>query len=93
MYLGEGITPVVVFGEGCDFEPESSILDRVATMNGFFPLNTVYTQKIKLPGGDAVSPVTMFFQHDPWETGEMASVLVDVALASINYFRDKYSLP
>lgn len=93
MYLGEGITPVVVFGEGCDFEPESTILDRVATMNGFFPLNTVYTRKFKLRGGDAVSPVTMFFQHDPWPISEMATVLIEVALASIEYFRTTYSLP
>ena len=35
LFAVESITPFVCFGEGCDFEEESSILDRVSTMNSF----------------------------------------------------------
>lgn len=92
LFLGEAITPVVVFGEGCDFEPESSILDRVATMNGFFPLNQVHVDKINLAIGDTLKPVTMFFRHNAWTPGEMYGVLVDVTRRSIGYYRERYSL-
>src|SRR3546814_2927056 len=34
----ERITPFVCFGWGIDFAPGSSILDRVITMNEFYPL-------------------------------------------------------
>src|SRR3546814_20159135 len=35
----ERITPFVCFGWGIDFAPGSSILDRVITLNEFYPLN------------------------------------------------------
>lgn len=38
--LRESIFPFVCFGYGCDFEPDSSILDRVTTMAMFGRLNT-----------------------------------------------------
>lgn len=40
--LRENIFPFVCFGYGCDFDSESSILDRVTTMAMFGKLNTTY---------------------------------------------------
>lgn len=36
IFKNEGILPFVCFGSGYDFQPGSSILDRVLTMNEFF---------------------------------------------------------
>lgn len=63
MFLGEKITPFVCFGEGDDFADDSSIRDRVATLNGFFPLNQVFVDKIPL-GEDTLKPVSLFFSLD-----------------------------
>src|SRR3546814_20431987 len=41
----ERITPFVCFGWGIDFAPGSSILDRVITMNEFYPLNRIFVFK------------------------------------------------
>src|SRR3546814_7053665 len=38
------ITPFVCFGWGIDFAPGSSILDRVITMNEFYPLNRIFVR-------------------------------------------------
>ena len=40
--MRESIFPFVCFGYGCDFEADSSILDRVSTMAMFGKLNTTY---------------------------------------------------
>lgn len=70
MFLGETITPFVCFGEGDDFADDSSIRDRVATLNGFFPLNRIFVDKIQL-GEDTLKPVSLFFREDPWRPAEM----------------------
>src|SRR3546814_12068513 len=41
----ERITPFVCFGWGIDFAPGSSTLDRVITMNEFYPLNRIFVFK------------------------------------------------
>lgn len=89
LFVGEGITPFVCFGEGCDFEPESSILDRVATLNGFFPLNRVFVNKIETPDGfdDVLKPASLFFRSSPWSPSEMAPVLSEVCIAAVRYYQ------
>ncbi len=95
MFIGDAITPFVCFGEGCDFEPESSILDRVATLNGFFPLNQVFVDKIEMPDGfdDVLKPASLYFRCDPWTPKEMAEVMTKVCLHAIEYYRKRYDLP
>jgi type II restriction enzyme len=92
MFGGEGITPFACFGEGDDFAPDSSIIDRVATLNGFFPLNTVYVTKL-VAEHDILKPASMFFREEPWTPQEMATVMVDVVGVSIPYYRNRYDLP
>lgn len=94
MFIGEAITPFVCFGEGCDFEPESSILDRVATLNGFFPLNHIFVDKIEMPDGydDVLKPASLYFRRDPWTPREMAEIMTTVCLHAIEYYRNRYNL-
>ena len=92
LFLGEKITPFVCFGEGCDFAPDSSILDRVATMNGFFPLNRVAVDKLPIDG-DTLKPTSLFFREEPWTPQEMFEVLIAVGRRSIAYYAAEYGLP
>lgn len=92
MFLGEMITPFVCFGEGDDFADDSSIRDRVATLNGFFPLNQVFVDKIPL-GEDTLKPVSLFFREAPWKPAEMVEVLLPVCRRAIEYYRETYQLP
>ena len=81
IFKNEGIIPFVVFGHGWDFRNGSSILDRVLTMNEFFPLNTQFVSKDYLP----FEPVTMLFRYEPWTVKEMAEQLIEVAVKAIEY--------
>ncbi len=92
MFGGESITPFVCFGEGDDFAADSSIIDRVATLNGFFPLNTVFVAK-QAAEHDVLKPTSMFFREESWTPQEMAEVMSEVVAVSIPYYRDRYDLP
>ena len=92
LFLGEAITPLVCFGEGCDFAPTSSIIDRVATLASFFPLNRVYVDKVKIDG-DTLKPVSLYFREEPWSPLEMFEVMFEVASRAIRYYREQYFLP
>jgi type II restriction enzyme len=91
LFSGERITPFVCFGEGCDFGEDSYIRDRVATLNGFFPLNEIFVDKIAV-GEDTLKPTSMYFREEPWTPAEMSEVLIPVARRSIEYYREKYKL-
>ena len=69
IFKNEGILPFVCFGSGYDFQPGSSILDRVLTMNEFFPLNEIFVEKDFMP----FEPVSMLFRYENWSIEEMAS--------------------
>ena len=71
----ENIIPFVTFGHGFDFAEGSSILDRVVTMNQFFPLNTIFVEKQYFP----FDPVTMMFREAEWSAEEMEEILLEVA--------------
>ncbi|MDR2336903.1 MAG: restriction endonuclease [Candidatus Nomurabacteria bacterium] len=81
IFKNEGILPFVCFGSGYDFKPGSSILDRVLTMNEFFPLNKVFVKKDFMP----FEPVSMLFQYNAWSVEEMAKNMFDITVKAIEY--------
>ncbi len=91
-FAGEAITPFVCFGEGCDFADGVTILDRVSTMNGFFPLNVVHVDKIYVdkPAPEIFKPTSLFFREEPWSSQEMRDVIWRICQRSIAYYQDTY---
>lgn len=81
IFKNEGIIPFIVFGHGWDFREGSTILDRVLTMNEFFPLNKQFVSKDFLP----FEPVTMLFRYEPWTVEEMTENLLSIAIKAIEY--------
>lgn len=81
IFKNEGVLPFVCFGHGYDFMPGSSILDRVLTMNEFFPLNKIFVEKNYLP----FEPVTMLFRYEEWTVEEMEKYLLLIAEKAIQY--------
>lgn len=81
IFKNEGVIPFIVFGHGWDFREGSTILDRVLTMNEFFPLNQEFVSKDYLP----FEPVTMLFRYKPWTVEEMAKHLIAIATKAIEY--------
>lgn len=77
----EDITPFVCFGWGDDFNKESSINDRVITMNEFYPLNRIFVFK-----REGYSPVSMFFRVEKWGVKELFEIMKEVAETSIRYY-------
>lgn len=81
IFKAESMIPFVCFGSGYDFKEGSTILDRVVTMNDFFPLNKVFIEKTHLP----FEPVSMFFRYEDWSTEEMKEIMTSVAVEAIEY--------
>ena len=81
IFKAESMIPFVVFGSGYDFQDGSTILDRVVTMNDFFPLNKVFIEKTHLP----FEPVSMFFRYEDWSTMEMQETMLAIAIEAIEY--------
>lgn len=83
--LTENIFPFVCFGYGCDFEPSSSILDRVVTICMFGKLNKtyLYNQSIFNRG-------SYYFREEHWKISEMVEIMYDICEASIYYYFSKY---
>ncbi len=81
LFKNEGVLPFVCFGHGYDFMEGSSILDRVVTMNEFFPLNQVFVEKNYLP----FEPVSMLFRYESWTADEMTEILYQIAKQAIQY--------
>lgn len=85
--LRESIFPFVCFGYGCDFEPDSSILDRVSTIAMFGELNTTFLHNEE---GGKFNRGSFYFRAGKWSVDEMASVMKDIAERSILYYFSKY---
>lgn len=85
--MRESIFPFVCFGYGCDFEVNSSILDRVTTMAMFGQLNTTYLYN---EGGGRFNRGSFYFRPEPWSVDEMATIMKDIAERSILYYFSKY---
>jgi len=84
--LNENIFPFVCFGDGCDFAPTSSILDRVVTIAMFGNLNREYlhNQDGKFNRG------TFYFREAEWTIDEMRDLSYSIAEKSIYYYFSKY---
>lgn len=81
IFKNEGVLPFVCFGHGHDFQEGSSILDRVLTMNEFFPLNEIFVQKDFMP----FEPVSLLFRYKDWSIEEMADTMFTIAVRAIEY--------
>lgn len=85
--MRESIFPFVCFGYGCDFEPGSSILDRVSTMAMFGRLNTTHLHNQE---SGQFNRGSFYFQAKQWPVETMARVMRDIAERSILYYFSKY---
>lgn len=81
IFKNEGVLPFICFGNGHDFSEGSSILDRVLTMNEFFPLNEIFVRKDFMP----FEPVSMLFRYESWTIEQMAEKMFHVAVSAIEY--------
>ena len=90
MMLGEGIMPFVVFGEGCDFADDSSILDRVTTLAMFGPLNRI--DVVNLGEDGLFNRGSFFFREPTWTVEEMTPILTEIARRSIFYYFSKFGV-
>jgi type II restriction enzyme len=86
--LSESIFPYVCFGDGCDFEEGSSILDRVLTIAMFGALNQDHTFN-EGPNG-IFNRGSYYFRAENWTIDELYDILYDVAKRSIYYYFSKY---
>jgi type II restriction enzyme len=86
--LNESIFPFICFGDGCDFVPDSSILDRVITISMFGKLNTI---RVHNEGPNGVfNRGSFYFREKPWTPSEMAEKMKDIAEKSVYYYFSKY---
>ena len=85
--MRESIFPFVCFGYGCDFEADSSILDRVSTMAMFGELNTTYLHNEE---GGKFNRGSFYFRPQKWSVDEMSGIMRDIAERSVLYYFSKY---
>jgi type II restriction enzyme len=85
--MRESIFPFVCFGYGCDFEDESSILDRVSTMAMFARLNKTYLHNEQ---GGKFNRGSFYFRPEPWSVEEMVQIMTDISERSVLYYFSKY---
>jgi len=84
--LGESIFPFICFGDGCDFDHDSSILDRVVTIAMFGRLNKVYLHN----QSDKFNRGSFFFRVEEWSEDEMFDLCYQIAKQSVYYYFSKY---
>lgn len=84
----EGIFPFVCFGDGCDFQDDSSILDRVVTIAMFGRLNKIYLTPLG-PNGEFLRG-SFYFREKHWTQDEMAKIKIEVAQRSLYFYFSKY---
>ena len=85
--MRESIFPFVCFGYGCDFDDDSSILDRVSTMAMFGRLNTTYLYNEE---NGKFNRGSFYFRAGRWSVDEMAAIMQDIAEHAIQYYFSKY---
>ena len=85
--MRESIFPFVCFGYGCDFEPDSSILDRVSTMAMFGKLNKTYLHNEE---AGKFNRGSFYFRPAKWSVEEMVTIMNDIAERSVLYYFSKY---
>jgi type II restriction enzyme len=86
--LNESIFPFICFGDGCDFAPDSSILDRVITISMFGKLNRV---RVHNEGPNGIfNRGSFYFREKSWSPAEMVKKMIDIAEKSVYYYYSKY---
>jgi len=85
--MRESIFPFVCFGYGCDFEENSSILDRVSTMAMFGNLNRTYLHNEE---GGRFNRGSFYFRPQKWRVDEMCAIMKDIAERSVMYYFSKF---
>jgi type II restriction enzyme len=86
--LHESIFPFVCFGDGCDFAPDSSILDRVITISMFGELNKI---RVHNEGSHGIfNRGSFYFREEKWTVAEMAAIMKEIAEKSVYYYFSKY---
>ena len=91
LYQFEKIFPVIVFGDGCDFAEDSSILGRVSIMNHTFPLNEINIEKEFFTSSttgevSTLRKCVMMFRETEWEKSEMNDIILKIIDESKKYF-------
>jgi type II restriction enzyme len=87
--LKEGIMPFVCFGYGCDFDRSGpNVLDRVATIAMFGPLNEISV--VNQGDGGLFNRGSFFFRVEEWSRAEMVDVMLEVGRRSIHYYYAKF---
>ena len=85
--MRESIFPFVCFGYGCDFEDDSSILDRVTIMAMFGKLNKTYLHNEE---GGKLNRGSFYFRPNQWSVDEMVNIMRDIAERAVLYYFSKY---
>ena len=83
--LNENIFPFICFGDGCDFEDGSSIIDRVITIAMFGELNVEHLHNIP-----PFNRGSFYFRDKQWTEQEMFELSEKVAVSSVFYYFSKY---
>ncbi|VEU81636.1 EcoRI family type II restriction endonuclease [Mycoplasmopsis arginini] len=81
----EQIIPLVVFCSGSDFSSNSIILDRLATIAQFAPLN-----QINLFNGTFVSSGSYFYNESNFKFDDMYKICYKIATRALLFFASKY---
>ncbi len=84
----EAIFPFVCFGDGCDFDEQSTILDRVVTIAQFGQLNHEHLYDQGTRG--EFDRGTFYFRVEEWSESEMAERMYSIAEKSIYYYFSRY---
>ena len=84
-FLTENIFPFICFGYGCDFDNDSSILDRVITICMFGKINKTY-----LHNQNPFNRGSFYFRKEKWSVDEMTNIMCDIGEKSIYYYFSKY---
>jgi type II restriction enzyme len=84
----ESIFPFVCFGDGCDFDDDSSILDRVVTIAQFGKLNVEHLHN--QGSNNEFDRGTFYFRVSEWTEQEMAELSLKLAEKSVFYYFSKY---
>jgi type II restriction enzyme len=84
----EGIFPFVCFGYGCDFAPDSSILDRVSTINMFGKLCETNLHDYGPHG--YFDRGSFYFREKKWTVKEMTEIMYDISERSVLYYFSKH---
>jgi type II restriction enzyme len=94
LFQEEDIFPFIVFLQGCDFcDKETNIPDRVRTIAGFQPLNTLNIYKKKGRAGSYFMRGHSMYEKpgtSDWTNEEMYNNMFTIAVTAVNYYLEKY---